>query len=90
MSFSLEVCQRCDGIEWPAVLYIPSEFNSADGPSRGLPVGTAPETSHAHSQQLSSSVQQVLSLAKGAEIKEAKDVAEPLANSQAVAGYERG
>jgi hypothetical protein len=35
----------------PMLRYIPSEVNPADGPSRGLPVGAAPETVLAHADR---------------------------------------
>ena len=70
--------------------YIPSEFNPADGPSRGLPVGAAPETVLSHSQRLASSVHDALAKAKNTQITLAEDVAKLLAGSHAVSGYAGG
>ena len=36
----------------PLYRYIPSELNPADGPSRGLHVGAAPETQAAHADRM--------------------------------------
>ena len=75
---------------FPMVRYILSEVNPADGPSRGVAVGAAPETRAAHSDRLGRSLQEAMALGRDAPLVDANSVARLLANARACSGYAGG
>ena len=77
------------GIFPTMVRYIPSEVNPADGPSRGLAVGAAPETLAAHSDRLGRSLQEAMALGRDAPLVDTS-VALLLASARACSGYAGG
>ena len=70
--------------------YIPSEVNPADGPSRSLPVGAAPETQHAHRDRLQGSLTAALQRGRNTDLNDAQSTAGLLARARACAGYAGG
>ena len=75
---------------YPMVRYIPSEVNPADGPSRGVAVGAAPETRAAHADRLGHSLQEAMALGRDAPLVDTDSVARLLANARACSGYAGG
>lgn len=75
---------------YPVVRYIPSEVNPADGPSRGVGVGAAPETRAAHSDRLAVSFHEALAKGRNSPLNDAEEVARLLAGARACSGYAGG
>ena len=70
--------------------YIPSEINPADGPSRGVGVGAAPETKIAHADRLAENLSKTLDEDLRRSGLDRRDVARHLAEARACSGFAGG